>query len=548
VNNKVQLMNTMVNKTISILIGIMFVFGTLKAQKQDVLSNHGQELTIAYKILFGQAVAGLLVKTSFENIFLNKTANISSLEALELDIYRFSDIIPIFLNIEVGSNGTEETSDGSDSKGSLKKFLNVKPGKILGYLLFGLLIFAMLFLYLWRTAKRVFESRTKLRFITQSILLTAIVTFIASRLEYDSIYAVPFIFMITVISYFFNTRIGLFVHLLNLIMAGLIIGYDGEFLIIQLIAGLLAVLIFNGNKSWKHVFGRFVGITLCYFLFYSMMELMRTGTLDMLDQQVFKWMTWNGLITMLAYPLIPVLARFYGFTSDQVLEELSDLNHPLLKEMADKAPGTLQHSIQLSSLVGTVAEAIHANAQLVKVGALYHDVGKVKNPECFIENLAGMENVHDSMNTVESASKIINHVLEGEKLAKKYHLPQEVTHFISTHHGTSRVEYFYRKHLTAYPDSTLDENLFRYPGPVPGTKEEAILMIADSLEASARSFKNLQSSQVDMLVDKIIRIKLMDKQLDDCGLSVKELETCADAFKSIIKSMHHLRVEYPEVE
>jgi len=159
-----------------------------------------------------------------------------------------------------------------------------------------------------------------------------------------------------------------------------------------------------------------------------------------------------------------------------------------------------------------------------------------------------MENVHDSMNTVESASKIINHVLEGEKLAKKYHLPQEVTHFISTHHGTSRVEYFYRKHLNAYPESTLDEKLFRYPGPVPGTKEEAILMIADSLEASARSFKNLQSSQVDILVDKIIRIKLMDKQLDDCGLSVKELETCADAFKSIIKSMHHLRVEYPEVE
>lgn len=541
-------MNAMVNKAILILIGIMLVFGTLKAEKQYVLSNHGQELAIAGKILFGRAIEGFLPTTSFENFLSYITELISTIDASEKVNNRISDKLSMFLKLEVEAEETENQSNESSFQGSLKRFLNVKPGKIFGYLLFGLLIFAMLFLYLWRTAKRVFESRTKLRFITQSILLTAIVTFIASRLEYDSIYAVPFIFVITVNSYFFNIRIGLFVHLLNLIMAGLIIGYDGKFIIIQMIAGLLAVLIFNGNKSWKHVFGRFVGITLCYFLFYSMMELMKNGTLEMLDKQIFKWMTWNGLITMLAYPLIPVLARFYGFTSDQVLEELSDLNHPLLKEMAVKAPGTLQHSIQLSSLVGTVAEAINANAQLVKVGALYHDVGKVKNPECFIENLAGMENVHDSMNTIESASKIINHVPEGEKLAKKYHLPQEVVHFISTHHGTSRVEYFYRKHKTAYPGSTLDEKLFRYPGPVPGTKEEAILMIADSLEASARSFKNLQSSQVDILVDKIIRIKLMDKQLDDCGLSVKELETCADAFKSIIKSMHHLRVEYPEVE
>lgn len=429
---------------------------------------------------------------------------------------------------------------------AVKSLFQVKKGTLAAYLVFGLIVFLLLVLYLKRNARRVFESRTKLGFIVQGIIITSLLLYVASKIDYPAIYGVPFVFVITVISYFFNTRIGLFVHLLNLIFAGLITGFDGEFMTISLIVGLMVVLIFNGNKRWKQVIVRFFGITTCYFVCFALMEIMKTGSMENLDRSYLYWMILNGLLTLLAYPLIPVIARFYGFSSDQVLEELSDLNHPLLKEMAAKAPGTLQHSIQLSSLAGSVAEAINANAQLVKVGALYHDVGKTKYPEGFIENLVGKDNVHDSMNTVESAARIIDHVIEGEKLAKKYHLPDEVTHFILTHHGTSRVEYFYRKHKAAYPNSTLDEKLFRYPGPVPGTKEEAILMLADSLEASARSISNLQASEVDELVDKIIRYKLQDRQLDDCGLSVKELETCSVVFKNIIKSMHHLRVQYPD--
>lgn len=473
---------------------------------------------------------------------VHTTAFSSELSVAEFYRNNFSSGVFFFLNASEEMKADHE--DRSDAKTSLK----LAVGRILGYLLFGLMIFALLFLYLRRNSRRLFENKTKLLFIAQGVLIIALLIFIAAKTEYDSIYAVPLVFFITLNSYFFSTRIGLFIHMLNLMAAGMITGFDGEFLTIQLITGLTVVLIFNGNKSWKQVIGRFFGITACYFICYGLITLMNNGSLAELDARILYWMLLNGILTIFAYPLIPVIGRYYHFTSDQVLEELSDLNHPLLKELASKAPGTLQHSIQLSSLAGTVAEAIDANALLVKVGALYHDVGKIINPHCFIENLGGKENIHDSLTPFESAARIIDHVPQGEKLAEKYHLPAEVAHFISTHHGTSRVEYFYRKQMASIPGVQPDEKRFRYPGPVPGTKEEAILMLADSLEASARSFSNMSGPQVDQLVDKIIRIKLQDRQLDECGLSLKELETCAEMFKYIIKSMHHLRVEYPDVD
>jgi putative nucleotidyltransferase with HDIG domain len=521
-------------------------FAVLNAQTSDL-----QRYFLAIESNFIQPGYLLInAELSPKNIIRNGTLDlmgpkfsISFIDSKENDFSKVKSSLPA---VDIAENSANNPDHKKGLIHSVKNLFKVKTGTLVAYLVFGSLVFLLLVLYLKRNARRVFENRTKLGFIVQGIIFTSLLLYIASKVDYPAIYGVPFVFVITVISYFFNTRIGLFVHLLNLIFAGLITDFDGEFMTISLIVGLMVVLIFNGNKRWKHVIVRFFGITTCYFVCFALMEMMKSGSMENLNRSYLYWMILNGLITLLAYPLIPVIARFYGFSSDQVLEELSDLNHPLLREMAAKAPGTLQHSIQLSSLAASVAEAINANAQLVKVGALYHDVGKTKYPEGFIENLVGKDNVHDSMNTVESAARIIDHVIEGEKLAKKYHLPEEVTHFILTHHGTSRVEYFYRKHKAAYPNSNLDEKLFRYPGPVPGTKEEAILMLADSLEASARSISNLQASQVDELVDKIIRHKLQDRQLDECGISVKELETCSVVFKNIIKSMHHLRVQYPD--
>ncbi len=260
---------------------------------------------------------------------------------------------------------------------------------------------------------------------------------------------------------------------------------------------------------------------------------------------MYTWFFLSVFLTLLAYPLIPLLERLFGFTSSITLVELSDMNRPLLRELAMKAPGTLQHSLQVANLAEAAARQIDANPLLVKVAALYHDVGKTLNPVYFIEN-QGARNPHEGISNLESAKIIIGHVTEGVKMARKYGLPKVLIDFIRTHHGTTLVEYFFRKHLKEHPEEQVDADQFRYPGPRPSTVEETILMLADSIEAACKSIKDPTEQDIDEQVDKIVAGKISKGQLEQSTMTFQELEECKKVFKKTMKSIHHVRIEYPE--
>lgn len=251
------------------------------------------------------------------------------------------------------------------------------------------------------------------------------------------------------------------------------------------------------------------------------------------------------MLTLMAFPLIPLMERFFGFTSSISLVELADMNRPLLRELAMKAPGTFQHSLQVGNLAEAAANEIGANPLLVRTGALYHDIGKMLNPEYFVENQSGAS-PHNDISHLESAAIIISHVTEGERLAKKYRLPKVITRFITTHHGTTKVEYFYKTYLQENPGVEVDPSKFTYPGPKPQTKCETIVMLADSVEATARTLKDPTGKDIDELVDKIINGKIEKGQLSKSSFTFSDLETCRTIFKKMLRSIHHIRLEYPE--
>ena len=276
---------------------------------------------------------------------------------------------------------------------------------------------------------------------------------------------------------------------------------------------------------------------------YLGLALIRSGNIAEVDYGYFLWFFLSAFLTFLAYPLLPLLERVFRFTSDITLEELSDMNHPLLKRLSVEAPGTLQHSLQVGNLSEAAADAIGANKLMVKVAALYHDVGKMKRPEYFIENQSG-SNPHDQIPPKESAEIIIDHVTHGLELAKKHGLPKLLRDFILTHHGTTRVEYFYKKHKEQTGDENVDEKDFTYPGPKPRTREEAIFMFADSLEASCKSLKQPTAQELKDMVDRVMDHKVSAGQLENTNLSFKDLGVVRKVFKKMLKSIHHVRVSY----
>lgn len=417
-----------------------------------------------------------------------------------------------------------------------------------GYLLLTLMIIGVLLLYLQYHAREVYEKWTRLSFILLWIVLFAYLVYVIEQSDTLSTYVLPFAIVPIILKNFYKERLAMFVHLVIILIASFLSNLGYEFTVIQLLVGMVTVLVVSETRYWNRFFFGILFIVLTYFLSYFGLSLINSGSIYEIEWQVFIWLLINGMLTLLAYPFIPLLEKVFGFTSQITLAELGDINRPILKDLSLKAPGTMQHSLQVSHLATAAADAIGANSLLVKVGALYHDIGKINNPDVFIENQRNGENPHENWTNFESAEKIISHVTDGRKMAKKHRLPKVLIDFIMTHHGTTRVEYFYRNQKNDFPDREFDETLFRYPGPKPRTKEEAILMLADSLEAASKSLKSPTGKDIDDLVDKIINYKIDENQLDDADLTFLELKKCEDTFKSTLRSMYHIRVEYPELK
>lgn len=415
----------------------------------------------------------------------------------------------------------------------------------IGYFLLTSLIIGALILYSLKYFPDSFQKLSGILFLLIWPVLFSFLVFLVNKNAALSPYLIPFCLVPIIVFNFYGGRLALFVHIVVVLIASFLSGLGYEFTFLQILAGIVTVLIISETRYWNKFFTSILIILATYFIGYLGLAMINSGSLERPEYMVFGWLAMNSLLLLLAYPFIPLVEKVFGFTSSISLAELSDMNQPLIKELSLKAPGTLQHSLQVANLGEAAAEKIGANSLLVKTAALYHDIGKLQNPEYFIENSKG-ENHHATLSNFESAKTIINHVKDGVTMAKKARLPKLIIDIIQTHHGTTRVEYFYRQQKTQEPDREFDESIFRYPGPKPTTKEQTILMIADSVEAASKSLKSPVGQDIDKLIDGIVEYKIKEGQLSDSELTFQELDICKDVFKALLRSIYHVRIEYPE--
>ncbi len=416
--------------------------------------------------------------------------------------------------------------------------------KFFGYFILTTLIILALIIFASKYYPELCRSISGISFLVIWPVLFGALAFMVSKSSALSPYLIPFCIVPIVVFNFWGPRLAFMVHVVVILIASFLSGLGYDFTFLQILAGMVTVLIISETRYWNKFFRWILIIMGTYLLGYLGLAIINSGTVSPNEYPIFGWLAVNSILLLLAYPFVPIVEKIFGFVSSITLAELTDMNNPLLKELSIKAPGTLQHSLQVSNLSEAAAEKIGANSLLLKAAALYHDIGKVKQPEYYIENSQGA-NPHDALSAFDSGRIIIEHVTEGIKMAKKNKLPKVLIDFIETHHGTTRVEYFYRKQKEAEPDREFDESLFRYPGPKPTTKEQTILMLADSIEAASKSLKNPTGQDIDNLVDNIVAYKIKEDQLTDSNLSFAELESCMDKFKAMLRSIYHVRVEYP---
>ncbi len=358
------------------------------------------------------------------------------------------------------------------------------------------------------------------------------------------VFVVPLCILPLILKTFFDARLGLFVHVLTVLILGFVVPNSFEYIFIQIIAGIVTILTVSELYKRANLFISVGQITLIYMVGYLAFHIIHEGNLDNIIWLTLGLFLLNGMITLFVQPLIYVYEKIFGLVSDVSLLELSDTNSKLLKELSNKAPGTFNHSLQVANLAEAAANEIGANAMLVRVGALYHDIGKLGNPNYFTENQITNVNPHDDLKPMASAKIIVNHVIQGIEIARKNNLPDRVIDFIRSHHGTTLVFYFFKKQQESGEE--FDEADFRYPGPIPFSKETAILMMADSVEAASKSLKNPTFMIIDEFVDKIIGGQMSANQFLNANITFREIETIKKIFKQKLTNIYHLRVEYPE--
>ncbi len=417
---------------------------------------------------------------------------------------------------------------------------------ILGQLVIVALAFFVLYLFLLHFRREVLNSAVKTFFIIMVVVITALMAKWTIMNETISIYIVPLVILPIIIKTFFDSRIALFVHLITILLIGYLAPNGFEFVFMNFIAGVVSIFTLRNNYRRGILFVSAVLTFLSYGLVYSGISLMQEGRFQNIDAINYAWFAGNALLVLTSYPLIFLFEKIFGFVSDATLVELADTNQPLLRKLAETAPGTFQHSLQVANLCEEAVIKVGGNPLLVRTGALYHDIGKTDDPMYFIENLNSGFNPHNNLSFEQSAEKIITHVNRGVEIAQKSKLPDIIIDFIRTHHGTTTVLYFYRSYLKEYPGAEMDIKKFTYPGPRPFSKETAILMMADSIEAASRSLKKIDLETINSLVDGIISRQFSDLQFENVDLTFRDIEEIKKVFKQKLVNIYHPRIEYPE--
>jgi putative nucleotidyltransferase with HDIG domain len=416
---------------------------------------------------------------------------------------------------------------------------------VFGYTILVALAFLMLMLFLKKYRLEIFENNNKVTFIFFNIILIVLLITVIVKYDAKYVYVAPIVILPLVLKAFFDARLGLFSHVLTVLLLGFIVPNSFEFIFLQIIAGIVTILTISELYKRANLFISVLQITFVYFVAYFAFSIIQEGNAQNLNWEKFVYFALNGAGTLFVLPLIYVFEKLFGLVSDESLKELSNTNSKLLRKLAEKAPGTFQHSLQVANLAEASANEIHANSMLVRTGALYHDIGKMDNPMYFTENQSTNVNPHNELTPRDSAQIIINHIIKGVELAKKYHLPDRIIDFIRTHHGTSLVYYFYKRE-EKLSGGEVESKYFQYPGPIPFSKETAILMMCDAVEAASKSVKNPTAIAFDNLVEKIVNKQMEDGQFMNADITFKELQTIKKVLKKKLKNIYHLRIEYPE--
>ncbi len=530
------------NEMMSPVMAFEFIDSAYRVSGAPVIEQHNDEIASSLNaILVPNVVLDTAADQKFrKQEYLTADASIGVIKKGQRIVDRGEIVTPqIFTNLNTYLQKVAE-NHGED---------NTDTYFYVGQALFILICFAGLYIFLAEYRERFFSSLRKMLFLMTFITLFVVFAILMFEYFRNGIYLVPFAAVPVVILVFFDSRTAIFSLLVTVMISSIVAIEPLQFIFLELAAGLTAALSMRTLSRRGQLLNTAALSFVAYVLAYTTLLLLDNGTLIGYEWRLIGIFAINAVVLSFVYILVLVIEKLFGFTSTVTLVELSDINSPLLRRLAQEAPGTFQHSMQVSMLAAEGARAIGANTQLVRTGALYHDIGKLYNPLFFTENQHNV-NPHDGLDPEVSAQKIISHVTKGLELAQKEKLPEMVRQFIPEHHGKSLTKYFYNTAVNNNPDPDhpIDRKPFMYPGPNPRSKETAILMMADSVEAASRSLTDYSTEAIDGLVDKIIDGQVRDGMFRDSPISFKDVEDIKAAFKKRLQTMYHGRVAYPEIK
>ena len=502
------------------------------AELKDVISHKNLNLYIEPNLLYDTATNKKTLDQILQNIQPTAGMVQKGERIIDRGVIVTHDLYRILNSYEKKSLKTESEFD---------KSTYILAGKIL----MVIIIYTFLYLFLILFRKRIFNNIRQLSLLMLMILLITISSYLLSQRWLLGIYMAPFAVLPIIIVTFMDTRIALYASLVAIMLSCWASPFPTEYIFLQLIVSMTTIDSLKELTKRSQMFRSVVLVFIAYCITYTGYMLMTEGDFSKLNSEMFIFIGINCFMLLFSYLFIYIIEKVWGFTSNVMLVELGDLNSPLLKSLSEKCPGTFQHATQVANLAAEAANAIGANALLVRTGALYHDIGKSTNPIFFTENQHGV-NPHNSLSYKESARIIISHVKEGLNLAKSHHIPESIKGFIATHHGISKAKYFYTMYKNEHPDEVIDEALFSYDGPKPRTKEEGILMIADIIEAKSRSLKDFSGDTLTKIVNSTIDEIIAEGELSETPLTFRDVTEIRKALINRLQAIYHPRISYPE--
>lgn len=416
---------------------------------------------------------------------------------------------------------------------------------ISSYSLLVILTLLMIILFIRKFRKKIYLNLNQLSLVFFNVTLLVLITTFVVNIESSYVFVIPICILPLLLKAFFDSRVAFFVHSVTVMLLGFIVPNSYEFIFLNIIVGVITIISSDDLYKRANLFITVGQITAVYMISYFSFFVIHEGNIDNLEIFNFLLFMLCGLLTLFVYPLIYIYEKVFNLVSDVSLLELSDTNSPLLKELSNKAPGTFHHSMNVANLAESSANEIGGNSMLARVGALYHDIGKMDNPSYFTENQVTGTNPHDKLSSLESVNIILDHVSKGVEIAKKNNLPNRIIDFIRTHHGTSVIHYFYENDLNLNLKPNIED--YKYSGPKPFSKETALVMMCDSVEAATKSLENPDSEKINSFVETIIDKQIENNQFENCSITFKDIKAIKNVIKKKLANIYHIRVEYPEI-